>query len=289
MIKFAILTDSGANTPSEFIAQYPVYVAPLSVIFKDGAYRDNIDITADEVVQRFDEEIPSTSLPTVAEIHDKLCEIRADGYESVMIVTISSGLSGTMSAMKTAAKDFPDMNFSFVDSLNIGIACGMVVAYAAKLSGMGLSLEEATPKVQDITGNTKVFFCIPTLSFLRKGGRIGLVAGFVGTALGLRPIITCNSEGIYDTIQRARGWTRAVDMALEMAVSFRNGIQNFNIAVAHSRASEEAKTIMHRLKSQLPEYRNAFMSTISPALTVHTGPGLIGIGLQRLPDPIERC
>ena len=284
MAKFAILTDSGSDTPSEYIAQYPVYVAPLSVIFKDGAYRDNVDITADEVVKRFDEEIPSTSLPTVTEIEDKIREIKADGYESVMLVTISSGLSGTMGAMRLATTSFPDMNFSFVDTLNIGIGSGMVVAYAAKLSSMDLSLEEATPMVQDIAGNTKVFFCIPTLDFLRKGGRIGLVAGFVGTVLGLRPIITCNSDGIYDTVAKARGWKRAVDTALEKAASFRQGIQNYNIAVAHSKASEEAKVIMNRLKTQLPEYKAAFMSTISPALTVHTGPGLIGIGLQRLPD-----
>ena len=189
-----------------------------------------------------------------------------------------------MGAMKLAAKGFPDINFTFVDTLSIGIGSGMVVAYAAKLSGTGISLEEATPKVQGITSNTKVFFCIPTLSFLRKGGRIGLVSGFVGTALGLRPIITCNSDGIYDTVKKARGWTRAVDAALEMAISFREGVSNFSVAVAHSKASEDAKAIMNKLKAQLPDYQKAFMSTISPALTVHTGPGLIGIGLQRLPD-----
>ena len=144
--------------------------------------------------------------------------------------------------------------------------------------------EDAALRVQEVVGNTKVYFCIPTLSFLRKGGRIGLVAGFVGEVLGLRPIITCNADGIYETVKKARGWKNAVSTALEQAISFGSGVSSFNIAVAHSNAAKEAASILKTLKSRLPEYKQAFLSTISPALTVHTGPGLIGVGLQRLPD-----
>ena len=284
MYKFAILTDSGTDTPIEYITDSPTYVVPLSIIFKDGAYMDNVDITPDEVVQRFSEEIPKTSLPTIGQIEDKISEIKSAGFFEVMVVTISSGLSGTYNAIKLAAQNFPDMHFVFVDTKNIGVGSGMVTAYAVTLAKAGFSLEEAEPKVQEIVGNTKVYFCIPTLSFLRKGGRIGLVAGFVGEALGLRPIITCNADGIYETIKKARGWKEAVGTALEQVASFHSGVSNYNIAVAHSNATKEATSILDRLKLRLPAYKQAFFSTISPALTVHTGPGLIGMGLQRLPD-----
>ena len=284
MSKFAVLTDSGSDTPSEYLASPNAFVVPLSVIFRDGAYRDNVDITAEEVVWRFAEEIPTTSLPTQSQIEDKLNEIKAAGHDSVMVVTISSGLSGTLNAIKVAAESFTDMNFVFIDTKNIGIASGMVSAYAIELADSGLLIEAAAPKVQEIVGDTKVFFCIPTLSYLRKGGRIGLVSSFVGTALGLRPIIACNSDGIYETIKKARGWTRAISTTLEQAISFRKGTSNYNIAVAHSNADKEAGSILKELKARLPGYKQAFLSTISPALTVHTGPGLIGVGLQRLPD-----
>ena len=284
MTKFAILTDSGCDTPQDYINDSPTYVVPLSIIFEDNTYLDNVDITPDEVVRRFEQEIPKTSLPTIAQIEDKIYEIKSAGYNDVMVVTISSGLSGTHGAIRVAAQSFPDMRFSFVDTKNIGVGSGMVTAYAATLSNEGLTLEEAEPKVQEIVGNTKMFFCIPTLSFLRKGGRIGLVAGFVGEVLGLRPIITCNADGIYETIKKARGWTRAVTTTLEQAISFRLESVNFNIAVAHSNAVKEALSILDEFKSRLPGYKEAFLSTISPALTVHTGPGLIGVGLQRLPD-----
>jgi len=284
MYKFAILTDSGTDTPIEYITDSPTYVVPLSIIFKDGAFMDNVDITPDEVVQRFSEEIPKTSLPTVGQIEDKISEIKSTGFCEVMVVTISSGLSGTHNAIKIAAQSFSDMRFVFVDTKNIGIGSGMVTAYAVTLAKSGFSLEEATPKVQEIVGNTKVYFCIPTLSFLRKGGRIGLVAGFVGEALGLRPIITCNTDGIYETIRKVRGWRKAVDAALEQAVAFHSGVSKYNVAVAHSNTAKEAISILENLKLRLPGFKQAFFSTISPALTVHTGPGLIGVGLQRLPD-----
>ena len=283
MAKFAVLTDSGSDIPSEYLSDPVTYVMPLSVIFKNEIFLDNVDITPDEVVRRFSEEIPKTSLPTVGQIEDKLREIKAAGFNDVMAVTISSGLSGTLGAVRIAARSFPEMRFAFIDTKNIGIGSGMTAAYAVNLANEGLSLKEAEPKVLEVTGGTKMYFCIPTLSFLRKGGRIGLVAGFVGDALGLRPIITCNADGIYETVAKARGWKKAVRTALENAVSFRQAASNFNITVAHSNAAKEAVTILEELKSRLPGYKQAFLSTISPALTVHTGPGLIGVGLQRLP------
>ena len=283
MAKFAILTDSGSDIPPEIVARYPIYVAPLSIIYRGATYLDGVDISADAVIRRFDTEIPTTSLPSIEIIQERIRTIRSDGYDAIMVITISSGLSGTIGAIRLAAGDFPDMHFSFIDTKNIAIGAGMVGAYAATLMDQELTLEEAELKVLAIVPETKVFFCIPTLDYLRKGGRIGLVAGFMGSALGLRPVITCNADGIYDTISKARGWTKAKATTIEQAVVFRRGASRYNIAVSHTGVLEEADEVLAEVQKRLPDYIACFYGIVSPALTVHTGPGLIGVCIQRLP------
>ena len=136
--------------------------------------------------------------------------------------------------------------------------------------------------VEEAAANTKIFFCVSTLEYLVKGGRIGRVSGMVGTILDLKPVISCDEDGIYYTVAKARGRRKSLKLALEKSVEFAAGAKEYNIGVVHGAAQEEADELVAALKAQLPEYRYAVEGQITPALVVHTGPGLIGIGVQRL-------
>ena len=98
--KIALLVDSGTDVPQDVIDTYGIYMVPLQIIYKNRTYTDKIDITPEEVYQRFSEEIPSTSLPDGQTIQKTIDQIKADGFEKVLIVTISSGLSGTYNVMR---------------------------------------------------------------------------------------------------------------------------------------------------------------------------------------------
>ena len=130
---------------------------------------------------------------------------------------------------------------------------------------------------------TKLFFCVSTLDYLVKGGRIGRVSGMVGTILDLKPVISCDEDGIYYTVAKARGRKKSLRLALEKAVEFAAGAVEYNITVMHGAAQQEADELMTALKERLPNYRLAIEGQITPVLVVHTGPGLIGIGVQPLP------
>jgi DegV family protein with EDD domain len=115
-----------------------------------------------------------------------------------------------------------------------------------------------------------------------KGGRIGQVAGMVGTILDLKPVISCNEDGIYYTVAKARGRKKSLNLALEKAVEFAAGAKEYNITVMHGAAQDEADALMAVMKERLPDFRISIEGQITPALVVHTGPGLIGIGIQGL-------
>ena len=280
--KIAILVDSGSDVPKEYRDKYNMYVAPLTIIYKDAEYRDGIDIQPEDVFARFSTEIPSTSLPSPATIADLFKRIKADGYEKVVAVVISSGLSGTFELLKSFGPAPEGLETCYIDTKNIGIGSGMTAIRAGELVEQGLPFAELCRRVEDVAQNTKLFFCVSTLEYLIKGGRIGLVAGMLGTLLDLKPVIACNKDGIYYTVAKARGRKKSLTLALEKAVEFAAGAKEYNITVMHGAAKEEADTLLAAMKERLPHYRIAVEGQITPALVVHTGPGLIGIGVQRL-------
>ena len=280
--KIAILVDSGSDVPKEYRDRYHMYVAPLTIIYADAEYRDGIDIQPEQVFERFATEIPSTSLPGPATIAALFKQIKADGYDKVIAVAISSGLSGTFEAISRSGPAPEGLETFYVDTKNIGIGSGFAAIRAGELIEQGLPFADICREVEKAARHTKLFFCVSTLEYLVKGGRIGLVAGMVGTLLDLKPVISCNEDGIYYTVARARGRKKSIDLALEKAVEAAAGAKEYNITVMHGAAKEEANSLLAALKKRLPDYRIAIEGQITPALVVHTGPGLIGIGVQVL-------
>ncbi|MEA5075346.1 MAG: DegV family protein [Coriobacteriia bacterium] len=280
--KIAILVDSGSDVPREYREKYHMYVAPLTIIYKDREYQDGVDIDPQAVYDRFAEEIPSTSLPSPAVVTGLFKQIKADGYDKVIVVAISSGLSGTFNMLTNFGPSPEGLEAHYVDTKNIGIGSGFAAIRAGELIEQGLPFDEVCRGVEDAVRNTTLFFCVSTLEYLVKGGRIGLVAGMVGQLLNVKPVIACNEDGIYYTVGKARGREKSLRLALEKAVEFAEGATEYNIAVVQGAAEDEGTALMAAMKKRLPDFRYAIEEQLTPALVVHTGPGLIGIGVQRL-------
>ncbi|MHC5216090.1 DegV family protein [Enterococcus sp. LJL128] len=282
--KIAILVDSGTDVPEELVEKYGIYVIPLQIIYKDRVYTDKVDITPEEVYERLPQEIPSTSLPdgeTITKIFEK---IKEDGYEKVLAITISSGLSGTYNIVRLISEEFTSLETFVLDTKNIGIGSGLQVIEAAKMLERGSSWEELKLQTTKNVEKATVYFNVATLEYLQKGGRIGLVASILGNALKLNPIISCNEQGVYYTVAKARGRKKSLEKAFNLIKEFIGTHKKVVLAVAHGQAEEEARSFYQKLKDNFPQAEEIYFGTISPALVVHTGPGLLGIGIQLLDD-----
>lgn len=277
--KIAILTDSGSDVPYDIAKEMNIFVVPLQVNYKDRSYRDGVDIDADTMYSRLKEEIPTTSLPLGADIDKVLQEIESQGYTHILAVVLSSGLSGTCNLLQLVAKE-SKLPMVVIDTKNIGIGSGLSVIKAAKYVKEGLSWEDLIAKVNETVLKTRVFFVLDTLEYLQKGGRIGKVTALIGYALDLRPIITCDSEGIYTTVAKARGRKVSINRCLELALEFAKESNNITIALAHGHALDEVLKLKEHLIQKLGDRVTLYIGQVSPALGVHTGPGLIGMGVQ---------
>ena len=280
--KVAILVDSGTDVPQELIEKYQMYVIPLKIIYKDRVYTDKVDITPEEIYQRLPQEIPGTSLPDGETITKIFEQIKQDGYEKILAVTISSGLSGTYNIVRLIAQQQEELEAYVLDTKNLGIGAGFSAIQAAKWFEEGMEWSLLIERLNELVKQTKVFFNVATLEYLQKGGRIGLVASILGTALKLNPIISCNDEGIYYTVGKARGRKKSLDRTVSYVKERVGTAKVFNLAVAHGDAKEEATEMMARLKEEFPQAQQIYFGQISPALVVHTGPGLLGVGVQVL-------
>lgn len=282
--KIALLVDSGTDVPAEIMSQYGMYMLPLQIIYKDRTYTDKVDITAEEIYQRLPQEIPSTSLPDGETINKIFDRIKADGYEKVLAVTISSGLSGTYNVVRLMGEQRNDLDIFVLDTKNIGIGAGLQAIRAAELLTEGITWQDLKEQLLQEVVRNKVFFNVATLEYLQKGGRIGLVASILGNALKLNPIISCNDEGIYYTVAKSRGRKKSLDKTVELVKQYIGNHKQFRLAVAQGDALAEAKEMKTRLEQEFPQVKEIFFGQISPALVVHTGPGLLGVGVQLLDE-----
>lgn len=273
--KIALMTDSACDLPPEILQSHSVFVLPLKIIYGEQEFRDKVDIQPEEVYGQMPNRIPTTSMPSPGEIQNMFDDIRSQGYTKILAMHISSGLSGTFNAVKMVAEQITDIQIEVFDCRTLSVGEGFQVYEAAKDIARGLDFEKIVENIEERRPKVQVFYVIETLEYLKRGGRIGKVAAMLGELLQLKPIISVDDEGKYFTFCKARGRKQSIERLaeiIEKAVS----VAQVDIAVMHGGALEEAQKLKERLQ-HLPNVKEMLFGQISPALGVHTGPGLIGV------------
>ena len=114
--RIAVLTDSSCDLPQQYFKKYPIYRLPLIVTCGETAYRDGVEITADEVYRRQPDENFKTSLPLREDANAVLDTIAADGYKKVIVLPLSSALSSTCNHLRLIAAERTDLEVEVIDS-----------------------------------------------------------------------------------------------------------------------------------------------------------------------------
>lgn len=279
MNRIAIITDSSCDLPKEYIAEHGIYVLPLHIIYSDGEYRDGVDITAQEVGDRLAAEIPSTSMPSPADVQAVFDDLRSKGISKLLFVLISSRLSGTLGMIKLMCELQENFEYEIVDSRILTVAQGFCVKEAVRLRERGLELGQYNAAIQDFRNEVFGWFSIPTLEYLQKGGRINTVGAAVGKLLHVCPVVFVSDEGVYVPAGIARGYKKAVDKMVELAM---NKVKDyrFELGLVHCGAAALCNEIAARFKP-LVGCEHISIDWVSPALSVHVGTGLVGLVICR--------
>lgn len=279
-MKTAIVIDSGCDVSEELIEKYDMKVLRLHVIYPEKDYADGIDIKPETIYERFPEEIPTTSTPSPQDVYDLLHTICEEGYTHVLAFSISSGLSTTYNTLCSALAEEKGLISYVMDTKSISFGAGVFAVWAAEQLAAGKSFENVVKELPRKVSDCKIFYYMDTLKYLQKGGRIGLVSSVVGTMLKIKPIISCNENGVYYTVTKVRGEKLGLQKLLETAKAFA-GDDACYFAVLNGDGRDKADAVVEQV-TQLDNGTLIEDKQITASMAVHTGPGLVGIMVFKL-------
>lgn len=282
--KIALLTDSTADLSPALREGKPIYTVPLKIVCDDGEYSDGVDIFSGDIYERLHRgELPRTSLPDGGSVSDTLDQIKADGYEKVLAVMLSSGLSGTYNMVRLLAESRSDLEIAVFDSKSGSLGMGIMLLQLWEDILAGADWDTLVNKrVPQLIANTFPFFSVDTLEYLAKGGRIGKVTAMAGTMLSIKPLITFAGDGQLQSIAKVRGRKAVQDKLIELVRKSLGDHKRYNLAVANGGAPEEMAQLRARMEQLFPNYDHFWQGEMDATLSVYIGKGALGAGVQVL-------
>jgi len=279
-----VVTDSTADIPRELAAEVGIVVIPLRVMFGSESYLDGVDLTSDEFFEKLQQakDLPTTSQPSVGEFH-QLYEGLAGETRRILSIHLSSKFSGTVDAARQAAALVGDeFNVEVIDSGTVSMAMGFAVIAAARAAREGADLDTCARIARSILERQRLAVAVDTLEYLRRGGRIGRATAFLGGLLRLKPVLTIR-DGETFPLSRARSRKKALEKILSVCLDGGNVEQ---AAVMHTTTPDDAAFLAGEVSRRYPDIP-ILMGRIGPVIGVHTGPGLIGLGIVLKDAPAD--
>lgn len=195
LYKTVILTDSSADIPRAFLDRGQVVVLPLELTVGDLRYRDKLTIANDHLLEWVDETggHPTSSQPNLAEVEAMLKNLMYY-YDDMVIITVSSALSGTYNIIKKAASSYGD-KIHLIDSKQNSVAQGLLVMKAIELLEKGKTAKAISAYINEEKARTKILVSVANLNTMIASGRLNVKVGKIANFLGLYPLVTLNQEG----------------------------------------------------------------------------------------------
>lgn len=273
------MTDSTSDIDPARARELGIDVVPLFVIFGDKSYRDYIDLSRRDFYAKLASEpvLPTTSQPSVQMFADAF-RPHVEAGEQIVCIVISSKLSGTINAARSAAAEFPGAGISIVDSLSVAGGLGMQVLHACALAKAGAGVETILAAMEREKQTQHLYACIPDLSHVVRTGRIGKARAVIGTLMKIVPVISLRDGEVVAEAQ-VRTMSRAQQTMIDLALKDITDAATARFLVMHTNAPDLARDILERLRGQLGGREPEMLDILEagPVIATHGGPGAVGI------------
>ena len=280
MKKTAIVMDSTGYLTQDIIDHFNIQVVPLNVTIGEETFPET-ELTNEAFFAKLNNiaGFSTTSQPSVGAFLQVYERLFAQGAEEIVSIHLSKALSGTFLSAQMARDLASRKNIYIVDSETAALPLGLLAWAAAEWAHAGLGATAILDKLAALKKQTRLLFVVETLENLRRGGRIGGGAAFIGTLLQIKPILHINERGeidVFDKVRsRARAWERVrreLDTALASGEAFR-------ICVIHVSAPELVENIARELRTDYPQ-QDIRIFEAGPVIATHVGPGAFGVAFQ---------
>jgi DegV family protein with EDD domain len=279
MSSVAVATDSTHYLPRELADQQEIHQVSLYVGWA-GEPRRELELDGfDDFYERLgaESELPTTSQPSIGDflaVWEPLIEAGRD----VVSIHLAGGISGTCEAARQAHGLLAERGLGErVEVLDGETACGglgLLVLAACAAARSGAEKDAVVDRVRRARAALRIWFCLDTLEYLRRGGRIGKAQAWLGGTLRIKPILSLEYEIV--PVERVRTAGRAFERMVEYAHELHDSASD-GWVVQHIQAPEQAQRLIDRCR-EIFDSEPVFTSEVGPVIGTYTGPGLIGVG-----------
>jgi DegV family protein with EDD domain len=274
----AIVTDTDASLPNELASRWGIRQVPIAIHFGEETLMAGRDIDDSALFQRVDREgrLPTTSAPAPGDFLTAFQAAFDEGAERVICFCVSSAVSGTYDAARTARDLLLDRDITVVDTRTISMGQGFMALEAAEAARNGAPKAEIIERARDVAGRTCLYAALSTLKYLAMSGRVGHLTAGMASLLSIKPILTLK-DGELQMLERVRTQKRAWSRVIELTGDELTGCSAERMAIVHVDALAQAQMFREQLEARLPCPDNMITAELTPGLSVHTGAGVVGV------------
>lgn len=279
--KIAIVTDSTACIPDYLIDKLPIHEVAYYIHRGVEVLRDLVTVDRKDFLKWLPTatELPKTASPGPGDYIQVYENLARQGVQSIFSIHMTSKGSGAYQAAVAAAsmlkEKLPKLSIEVVDTLNVALCQGWIAIEAARDALEGRTPAAILQKIKGMIPVTRMIQTADTLRYLYMGGRIGKATHLVGSMLSLKPLISMD-DGEIVALGVARGLTNAYRKMAEKMESVVGKTHKIKVAYMHAGAPEKILRLKEIVENRL-NCVESFISELSPALMVHTGPGTTGL------------
>jgi DegV family protein with EDD domain len=274
-----IITDTTAGLPPEIAARYGIPVIPQIVTFGNDSFLEGIEIDNATFMQRLRSarELPKTAAPPPELFVSEFRRMLQRG-DTIFCIHPSGEVSGTVRSAQVAAQEFPGADIRVIDTRTIASPLATMVQLAAEWAAAGQGAEQIEASLRDLMARCRLYFLVPTLEFLARGGRIGGAAALMGSVLQIKPILAFR-EGRVDQFAKVRTQRKALEY-LRSLVLEQCPRESGYLAVMHAGVPGQAQSLVDDLRAGLglPATAPIPILDLPPAIVTHAGPGVLAVG-----------
>ncbi|PLR73707.1 DegV family protein [Bacillus sp. UMB0728] len=275
-MRTAVVTDSTAYIPKELRDRLNIHMIPLSVIFGNETYEEEVEITAEAFYEEVKhKELPTTSQPSTGQFVELFEKLSAD-YDAVISIHLSSGISGTYQGAVTAGSMVEGIRAYPFDSEISCMVQGFYVIEAAEMAAAGRDPQDIMARLEEMKQTVRAYFMVDDLSHLQRGGRLSSAQALIGSLLQVKPLLHFQNKVIvpFEKIRtRKKAMKRIADLLGEAA----SGGGEYRAVIIHANREQEAHDWKAELEKELPNVE-FMIGYFGPVIGTHLGEGSMGLG-----------
>lgn len=282
-LSYVIFSDVSIDIDKEFAKENDIRYIPMEYILGEDTFFCQ-EPENDEMMHNYYEKLRNKIRTQTSQIapsrYMEVFEPLVKAGESVLYISLSSGLSNTydsaLLAVRDLSEEYDNVNIEVVDSLAATGGMGLLVETAVANRNAGMSLKENAELLRKRARDINLFIKVEDLMYLMRGGRVSATSAIMGTALSIKPILTVTGEGKLATIDKKRGNKQAIKSLVERFDNTYNKELGNTVYISCADCIPDAENLKAMLLEKYPEL-NIKITMLSPIIGAHTGPDIIAL------------